>query len=241
MVQSHMQRFWDARAREDAYYFVDNTLPYRAPDAERFWAGGRWVLDQFAERLGIAIAPEDIVIDLGCGLGRLTRVIAARAERVLALDISAEMLVRARELNPQLDNVEWIRNDGFTLRPVGDGQADALISHVVFHHIPDPQITLGYVTDMGRALRPGGWAAFQIANVPPEHIQPPPARRLLARLRGRHPGGQRDPAWLGSSIDLDELREVADRAGLDIERIDGQGQQFCLVLARRRQALSSSA
>ena len=45
-----MQRFWDARAREDAFYFVDNTLNYRAPDLERFWAGGEWVWEQFEQR-----------------------------------------------------------------------------------------------------------------------------------------------------------------------------------------------
>jgi SAM-dependent methyltransferase len=234
VARNHMQRFWDARAREDAFYFVDNTLPYRTPDIERFWAGGTWVLDQFAERLGIAIAPGDVVIDLGCGLGRLTRVVAARAARVLAIDISPEMLARARELNPQLTNVDWLAGDGFSLQPVGDGAADALISHVVFHHIPDPQITLGYVTEMGRVLRPGGWAAFQIANVRPEHVLPPARRRPLAKLRRRLPRGDRDPAWRGSSVDLDELRDVANDAGLDVEQIDGEGQQFCLVLVRRR-------
>ena len=40
-----MRRFWDRRAREDAFYFVDNRLWYRDPDLEGFWAGGREVMD----------------------------------------------------------------------------------------------------------------------------------------------------------------------------------------------------
>ena len=32
--------FWDERAREDAFYFVDSRLDYGDPDVERFWAGG---------------------------------------------------------------------------------------------------------------------------------------------------------------------------------------------------------
>jgi ubiquinone/menaquinone biosynthesis C-methylase UbiE len=80
---------------------------------------------------------------------------------VIALDVSQEMLARARELNAQVQNVEWIHGDGRTLAPIGDGAVDGCFSHVVFQHLPDPEMTLGYVREMGRVLRPGGWAAFR--------------------------------------------------------------------------------
>ena len=35
-----MAAFWDARAREDAFFFVDDRLDYGSPDEERFWTGG---------------------------------------------------------------------------------------------------------------------------------------------------------------------------------------------------------
>ena len=52
---------------------------------------------------------------------------------------------------------------------------DGCFSHVVFQHIPDPPITLNYVREMGRVLRPGGWALFQVSNDPTIH-QPPGGR-----------------------------------------------------------------
>jgi SAM-dependent methyltransferase len=226
-----IEGFWDARAREDAFYFVDNRLEYGHPDVERFFADGRADLDELLGRLGAVVAPGQTVVDIGCGLGRLSRALAARAGRVLAIDVSQEMLDRAQELNQDLDNVEWVHGDGLTLTGIDDAAADACVSHVVFQHIPDAQITLGYVAEMGRVLKPGGWTAFQISNDPSVH-QPrgkPPRRGLLRR----GPKGQGHPAWLGSSVDLDDLRATAADAGLDIEQIQGEGTQYCLVLARR--------
>ena len=35
-----MREYWDARAAEDALFFVDNRIPNRGEDRERFWDGG---------------------------------------------------------------------------------------------------------------------------------------------------------------------------------------------------------
>jgi SAM-dependent methyltransferase len=237
METGHMRRFWDARAREDAFFFVDNTGRYGAPDTERFWSSGDETLAAFSERLGVSVAPEDVVLDIGCGIGRLTRALAGRAREVLALDVSADMLAQAKEFNSHLANVTWLQGDGMSLASVEPASVDAIVSFVVFQHIPDPAITLGYVREMGRVLRPGGWSAFQISNDPGVHegsARPPGLRARLAALLGRAPRGQNDPAWLGSAIDLDELAAVADSAGMDVERVEGAGQQFCFVVLRRR-------
>jgi SAM-dependent methyltransferase len=232
-----MRRFWDARAREDAFFFVDNTGRYGAPDTERFWSSGEETLRVFSERLGVSVAPDDVVLDVGCGIGRLTRALAGRSREVLALDVSADMLAQAKKLNPQLENVSWLQGDGVSLAPVQAASVDAIVSFVVFQHIPDPAITLGYVREMGRVLRPRGWSAFQVSNDPGVHeasSRRPGLRARLATLVGRAPRGQRDPAWLGSAVDLDELAAVADSAGMDVERVEGARQQFCLVVLRRR-------
>ena len=176
------------------------------------------------------------MVELGCGIGRLTRVIAARSARVVAVDVSPEMLAVARAENPELDNVRWLLGDGATLREVPTGSADACISHVVFQHIPDPAITLGYVREMGRVLRPGGWAAFQLSNDPSVHRPPPVATRLrqgLSAALGRAPRGQAAPAWRGSAVDLAELEAAAGDGGMSVERVVGAGSQYCGVLTRR--------
>lgn len=232
----HMGRFWDERAREDAFFFVDNRLRYREPDIDRFWAAGLSDLRGVLDLGGVAIAPGDVIVDLGCGVGRLTRAaVTLGAGRVYAIDVSSEMLARAREHNADLEAVTWIQGDGATLAGVPDGVADGLISHVVFQHIPDPRITLGYVRDMARVLKPRGWAVFQVSNDPDVHrLRGRGLRERLRRVLGREPRGTDDPAWLGSAIDLEELRTVAHGAGLDVERVAGEGTQFCIVCLRRR-------
>lgn len=233
----HMKRFWDARAREDAFFFVDNTGEYRDPDTDRFWASGEETLDKFRQYLGVTPGQNDTVLDIGCGLGRLTRALAGRSRAVLALDVSADMLERAQRYNEHLSNVSWLQGDGTSLRGVDSGSVDAIVSFVVFQHIPDPAITMGYVREMGRVLRPDGWSAFQVSNDPRVHERSGARiglRVRLAQLVGRAPRGQRDPAWLGSAVDLDELASVADAAGMEVERVSGAGSQFCLVVLRRR-------
>jgi ubiquinone/menaquinone biosynthesis C-methylase UbiE len=146
------------------------------------------------------------------------------------------MLDRAKRENPSLSNVDWILGDGTTLAGVGDASADACVSHVVFQHIPDPAITLGYVREMSRVLRPGGWSAFQVSNDPAVHRRPSlkeqTARAIRAATR-RAPRGQSARPWRGSAVALDDVHAAAREGGMRVERVVGEGTQFCLVLAVR--------
>jgi SAM-dependent methyltransferase len=236
MSGGSMGQFWDERAREDALYFVDNRIGYRDPESEAlFWEGGRVDLDRVLSALHIEVGADDDVLEIGCGVGRLTRVLAERGRSVTALDVSAEMLERARVANPQLDNVQWLLGDGESLAGVPDASADLCVSHVVFQHIPDPAVTLGYVREMGRVLRQGGAAGFQVSNNPDVHKRWG-QEKLGDRVRswvGRAPRGQRHPAWLGSAIDLDELRAAAADGGMEVEHVVGEGTQYCLVRTRK--------
>jgi SAM-dependent methyltransferase len=229
-----MRDYWDERAREDAFYFVDNRIRYKHPgEEERFWQMGREDLDGLLGSLDVAIGTEDVVVEIGCGVGRLTRVIAERARAVKAIDVSAEMLRRARRENEALANVEWIEGDGVSLAGVGDRTAALVVSHVVFQHIPDPQITLGYVRDIGRVLKPGGVAALQLSNDRSVHAWTPTLRERLRMLLGRGPRGQTHEAWIGSAVELHELRAAAADGGMAVEKVSGVGTQYMLVRLRR--------
>ena len=235
MRGDEMRKFWDRRADENALYYVDNRLQFSNPDTEQFWQAGEQDLDKLLEIAGVAIAAEDEVVEIGCGVGRLTRVIADRARAVQAIDVSDRMLELAREFNPALTGVRWLQGDGLSLRPIGDETADLCVSHVVFQHIPDPAITLGYVREIGRVLRPGGRAAFQVSNLPPSRHAAGGRRRIvtLRERLGRGPRGQDHPAWRGSAVDLDQLAAVAAEAGMSVQNIAGRGTQFCIVTLRK--------
>jgi SAM-dependent methyltransferase len=235
-MSSEMGRFWDKRAEEDAFWFVDSRLSYGAPDLQRFWADGEVDLDRLLRALGESVDPGDEVVEIGCGVGRLSRVLAARAASVRALDVSPRMLELAREHNAALKNVEWILGDGSSLAGIDSESADACVSHVVFQHIPDPSVTMSYIREIGRALKPGGWAAFQISNDPRVHQTPGwryRARQALLVARGRAPHGQVNRNWRGSMLEISQLRQAASDGSMNVERIVGEGNQLCLVLTRR--------
>lgn len=212
-----MQGFWDRAARDDALFYVDD----RGHRGEAFWAGGAEIVERYEAELGFTIEGRRIV-EIGCGVGRLTRVLSQRSAEVVALDVSPEMLARARAHNPGLTNVSWQQGDGRTLAGVGDGAADGVFSHVVFQHLPDPAITLAYVREMGRVLRPGGWAAFHVSSDAAVH-----------RRRLRKPRAIRHPAWRGSAVAVADLTATAGEAGLRVRCVVGEGTQFCLVRLER--------
>jgi SAM-dependent methyltransferase len=154
------------------------------------------------------------------------------------------MLKRAREQGAGLDNVEWLLGDGTSLAGVADASADACVSRVVFQHIPDPRVTLGYVREIGRVLRPRGWAAFQISNDPRIHRRRTGREGLRIGWRAltrRGPKGQADPAWLGSYVELDDVRAAAADGGMAIERTHGEGRQLCFVLTRKQPGAGRAA
>ena len=229
-----MQEFWDERAREDAFYFVDNRIKYKDPGEEaRFWEMGRVDLDHLLGAVDVTLEPDDVVVEIGCGVGRLTRVISERVASVKALDVSAEMLSIAKNENAALANVEWIHGDGVSLRGIEDGVADAVVSHVVFQHIPDPRITLGYVREVGRVLRSGGVAALHMSNLPEIHDWKQPLADRVRALVGRAPKGQGHEAWTGSAVELDDVRNAAADGGMAVETVVGEATQYMVVRLRR--------
>jgi SAM-dependent methyltransferase len=234
---SHMADFWNARAREDALFFVDDRLDYGPvrdqSDETWFWAEGERLLDELLARSGAPALPADgTALDVGCGVGRFTRVLADRTAHVHGIDVSTEMIERAKQLLASHGNVTLLQGDGTSLLPLPDASIDVAISFVVFQHIPDPAVTLGYLRELGRVLRPGGWTVFQLSNDPSVHRPHEDHKpRLRDRIRGRVPQGTDDPAWLGSAVTLEDLDEALRAGGLRSEHRSGEGTQYLLERA----------
>ena len=91
------------------------------------------------------------VLEIGCGAGEFTRLLAARARRVLALDLSPQMIRRARERSGAYPNVEFVAADAMAY-PLADGQFDCVASVAALHHLPAESI----LRKIKKALTPGG-------------------------------------------------------------------------------------
>jgi SAM-dependent methyltransferase len=233
-----MKRFWDERARENAMFFIHSVLAYGDTDASEFWASGAESLDCTLEPFGLRIASTDRVVEVGCGIGRMTRELAGRAAHVVGLDVSAEMIARARRELNALSNVELLEGNGSDLGGIADASVDVVYSLIVFQHIPDPSITCGYIREIGRVLRPGGWTVFQVSERPEMHVagshrRDRGVRATVGRVRGHRPRGTLRREWLGSAVPRTDLLAALADGGLELSGTVGDGTQYCLVHAVR--------
>jgi trans-aconitate 2-methyltransferase len=143
---------WDGAA------YAANTGHHREHDA--------WFLEHFPVR------PDDRLLDLGCGSGDFTQVLAelVPAGSVVGLDAQPSMLDAAR--------AGARANQHFVLAPVqdlagafpahADASFDAVVSRSVLHWVPEADHP-GVLAQAHRLVRPGGWLRIECGgagNVP---------------------------------------------------------------------------
>jgi SAM-dependent methyltransferase len=128
-----------------------------APGNREFWnraAGTR----QFShpldhERLTRALPRDAIILDFGCGEGRLSRELIDRGFiNVLGIDSSAEMVRIAAERVPE---AAFLATEAERL-PCGDESIDAVLLFAVLTCIPDDASQKNLLREFKRVLRPGG-------------------------------------------------------------------------------------
>ena len=103
------------------------------------------------------LAPDDVVVDVGCGSGEAVREAALRVPRgrVIGIDPAPAMLRFARELSADHEGQARIefREAPAEKLPVADGVATVVLAINSLHHWQDPGAGLAEVR---RILRPGG-------------------------------------------------------------------------------------
>jgi SAM-dependent methyltransferase len=242
-----MRAFWDEKARENATYYISSYRPYDAQDEAEFWKWGGILVERLLAESGIAFRGDERALEIGCGIGRLTRPLARRFRAVDALDVSDEMVRRGRDALADCANVAWHVGNGADLREFADGAFDFVFSYLVLQHLPEPVLVHGYLREIGRVLAPGGWCHVQV-NGEPEPAAAggaarvlENARRALARVRaaltpprGPGPRGLESPAWRGCRVTLPDARATLEAAGLDLRATRGEGTQYLWLTAQRR-------
>jgi ubiquinone/menaquinone biosynthesis C-methylase UbiE len=146
------------------------------------------------------------VLDVAAGTGHLSRAIAPYVRRVVALDLTPEMLVHARREaeDAGLTNIVFERGFAESL-PYPDESFDLVVSRLSIHHFEDPHIQIG---EMARVCRPGGKVAVSDL-VSPDDTGLAATHNRLERVR--------DPSHT-RALSAGELTMVARNAGLEILR-----------------------
>jgi len=131
-----------------------NAADYQAnASAQRAW--GRELHDR------LALRPDDVVLDLGCGDGRLTADLADRvaAGRVCGIDVDPDMIAFARRTHAR-HNLTFVEGDVRTF--AFDGRATRIVSAACLHWVAEHDEVLRRC----RAhLAPGGRLLLQMGGV----------------------------------------------------------------------------
>jgi SAM-dependent methyltransferase len=223
-----MRAFWDARARENAAWYVDTSLAFDDPDMERFFETGRQIVADALDEAPVLPDGRALAVEVGSGLGRVCAALAARFDHVIGLDISPEMVMRAREF-VGAPTISFLVGDGISLAGVGDEVADLVLTFTVFQHIPSVAVIDGYLHEAARVLRPGGVLVMQWNNTSGAWRWR--IRRgwlaLLQRTRIRPEQYLRHaPQFLGSRVPLRRIRRALAHAGLELRGIRNGGTLY---------------
>jgi ubiquinone/menaquinone biosynthesis C-methylase UbiE len=105
------------------------------------------------------LRPGDRILDLGCGSGWATRLLAHRAGKssqtstVVGVDISDEMVRQARAASKEFDNVTFVVGSAEQI-PSEENFFDKVLSVESFYYYPDQDRALD---ELFRVMAPRGW------------------------------------------------------------------------------------
>lgn len=150
----------------------------------------------------VGVNPTDVVVEIGCGVGRVGKQLAPLCRKWIGCDVSPHMLALAAQRLSGLGNVELHEITGFDLHPLADETANLVYSTVVFMHLEEWD-RFNYVLEAHRLLQPGGrifvdnvnlcsdegWEVFEIhrrihpGQRPPHITKHSTASELMAYLQ----------------------------------------------------------
>jgi ubiquinone/menaquinone biosynthesis C-methylase UbiE len=125
----------------------------------------------------VALPARARVLEVGCGTGAVTRILAQQAQvaEAIGIDPSPVCIARARELGAGIAGLTFQESDGRTLA-FDDASFDAVVFHTTLCHIPGPE---GVLAEAHRVLRSNGclvifdgdYATITVANSARDPLQ----------------------------------------------------------------------
>jgi len=161
-VSGRMREDWNARAREDAGYYV--AYGGRDQDDAGFYATATAVVNGLEAELRRVPPPQRSqwkALEIGCGPGRLMRPMSRHFAEIHGVDVSDEMITLARERLRDTPNAHAHLSDGASLREFPDDWFDFVYSYAVFQHIPSQEVIYEYLKEIRRVTKPGGFVRLQ--------------------------------------------------------------------------------
>jgi ubiquinone/menaquinone biosynthesis C-methylase UbiE len=165
---AELQRNWEGLAQADPLWAICTDPDKRHSNWTRqeFFATGQ---DEIArvmdcvKAVGLQIDGSAPALDFGCGVGRVTRAMAAYLPECWGVDISPTMVRLATEFNQDTPRCRFMLNEQHDLSRLGDNYFGFVYSNIVLQHMP-PRFCRRYLKEMVRVARPGGILVFAVVE-----------------------------------------------------------------------------
>ena len=138
---------------------------YTDKDYASFWESGeRKYFDEVEKAIVDRLLPRTgkWFVDLGCGFGRFKNLYMGRFEKVVMLDYSNSLLLKAKDSMPTRDTekTHFVLADIYNL-PFRNNSFDVSLMARVFHHLKEPALAFGQIR---KILRRRGEIVFNFYN-----------------------------------------------------------------------------
>ncbi len=110
-------------------------------------------------KAGLSLVKNKVVLDIACGSGYGTQLMAGNAKQVYGVDIDATTLAYANE-HFGATNVTYLQGDGVAI-PLDDDSVDIVVSYETIEHIDDYRT---FLKEVKRVLRPKGLLLLSTPN-----------------------------------------------------------------------------
>lgn len=144
------KNYYDANV-EHYKRFYDEDL--KIADAET-----REGYEKVEETLSKIVKPKEIILDVGCGVGRWSVLMAEKGALVVSIDQSREMLQKCRErslIHDLSSKVIQLQINAMKL-PFLNDFFDGVTLNWIIAHIPIPK-NEDFMKEVSRVVKPGGW------------------------------------------------------------------------------------
>lgn len=210
-----MREDWNRRAREDAHYYV--AFGRHNQDDEEFFSTAYEIvygLEFELKRMPAGNARARRALEIGCGPGRLIKPMSRNFGEIHGVDVSDEMLERARRNLAGVRHAHVHRSEGADLGQFADESFDFVYSYAVFQHIPSQEVVRSYWREARRVLKTGGLFWFQVNG-------------LLSK------DGHSD-TWSGVRFTPEELYAFAEANDFQMYILEGASTQYMWTSWRKR-------
>lgn len=149
---------------------------------------------------------EDRILELGCGTGVYTRLLADRAREIVGVDFSETAILRARS-EKSAKNIQYVLADIQNLSPFPRDTFQKVVAVDVLEHLTDGQL-VNVLLEVNRVLsRQGLFILFT-----------PCRTHWIERLKNRHFLLKQTPGHIGVRTEL-EIRDSMQRSGLELKEV----------------------